>query len=74
MSVPSKQIGQSSQANLLWYIAKQFERFTTLVAKLVARIQNLFVNNSFTGIQVLTQAEYDAIAVKDPMVIYFIKS
>jgi len=34
MSIPSKQIGQSAEANLLWNISKQLERLIQVTASL----------------------------------------
>lgn len=33
MSIPSKQIGQSAEANLLWQISKQLEQLIKVVAQ-----------------------------------------
>lgn len=32
MAIPSKQIGQSNEANLLWYIAKELEQIKGILA------------------------------------------
>lgn len=31
MAIPSKQVGQSAEANLLWQISKQLEYFTNVI-------------------------------------------
>ena len=33
MAIPSRQIGQSAEANLLWQISKQLEHLINVVAK-----------------------------------------
>jgi hypothetical protein len=33
MAIPSRQIGWSTRANLLWYIAKQLEQLTGTVGR-----------------------------------------
>jgi hypothetical protein len=35
MSIPSRQIGQSAEANLLWQISKQLEQLIAITGKLV---------------------------------------
>ena len=34
MAIPSKQIGQSAEANLLWQISKQLEQLIGITSKL----------------------------------------
>ena len=35
MSVPNRQIGQDPQSQMLWYIAKELERLTQVMGKLI---------------------------------------
>jgi uncharacterized protein (TIGR02145 family) len=53
--------------------ANAFANKQVSIEDAVNKVDGLFVNESFTGICVLTQAEYDALAVVSPAVLYFIK-